>query len=84
MNKKLYRKRFTLNFKVVKQYVACDISITFSLYSMDEDAYDDENSQFLVDDIVDELKKRDIDWAKYDWNDDGYINQLLPLWHYLS
>ena len=36
---------------------------------MDEDAYDDENSQFLVDDIVDELKKRDIDWAKYDWND---------------
>ena len=47
-------------------------------------AYDDENSQFLVDDIVDELKKRDIDWAKYDWNDDGYINQLLPLWHYLS
>ena len=47
-------------------------------------AYDDENSQFLVDDIVDELKKRDIDWAKYDWNDDGYINQLLPLRHYLS
>ena len=32
---------------------------------MDEDAYDDENSQFLVDDIVDELKKRDIDWAKF-------------------
>ena len=51
---------------------------------MDEDAYDDENSQFFVDDIVDELKKRDIDWAKYDWNDDGDINQLLPLWHYLS
>ena len=51
---------------------------------MDEDAYDDENSQFLVDDIVDELKKRDIDWAKYDWNDNGYINQLLPLRHYLS
>ena len=47
---------------------------------MDEDAYDDENSQFLVDDIVDELKKRDIDWAKYDWNDDGYINQLLIIY----
>ena len=43
-------------------------------------AYDDENSQFLVDDIVDELKKRDIDWAKYDWNDDGYINQLLIIY----
>ena len=38
---------------------------------------DDENSQYLVEDIVDVLKTRDIDWDKYDWNGDGYINQLL-------
>lgn len=38
---------------------------------------DDENSQYLVEDIVDILKTRDIDWSKYDWNGDGEINQLL-------
>ena len=41
---------------------------------------DDENSQFLVDDIVDSLLKRDIDWSLYDWNGDGYINQLLIIY----
>ncbi len=39
--------------------------------------YDDENSQFLVQDIVDSLVSRDIDWSPYDWEGDGYINQLL-------
>jgi len=38
---------------------------------------DDENSQYLVNDIVDSLQKRDIDWSLYDWEGDGYINQLL-------
>lgn len=38
---------------------------------------DDENSQYLVEDIVDILKTLDIDWGKYDWNGDGYVNQLL-------
>lgn len=38
---------------------------------------DDENSQFLVIDIVDSLEKRDIDWSIYDWNGDGYVNQIL-------
>lgn len=38
---------------------------------------DDENSQFLVYDIIDELSVRDIDWGVYDWDDDGYIDQLL-------
>ena len=40
----------------------------------------DENSKFLVEDIVDILKARDIDWGKYDWNGDGYINQLLIIY----
>lgn len=39
--------------------------------------YDDENSQYLVYDIVDELSSRSIDWSPYDWDDDGYIDQLL-------
>ena len=38
---------------------------------------DDENSQYLVQDIVDRLKTLDIDWSKYDWNGDGKVNQLL-------
>ncbi len=38
---------------------------------------DDENSQFLVQDIVEELKNRNIEWSLYDWNNDGFINQLL-------
>ena len=41
---------------------------------------DDENSQFLVEDIVDSLLKRDIDWSLYDWNGDGYVNQLLIIY----
>ena len=40
-------------------------------------AADDENSQYLVDDVVDSLLKRDIDWSPYDWDDDGYIDQLI-------
>lgn len=38
---------------------------------------DDENSQYLISDVVDSLLKRDIDWSLYDWNGDGYINQVL-------
>ena len=38
---------------------------------------DDENSQYLVEDIMEVLKTRDIDWSLYDWNGDGYVNQLL-------
>ena len=38
---------------------------------------DDENSQYLVQDLVDSLLLRSIDWSLYDWNGDGYINQLL-------
>ena len=40
-------------------------------------ADDDENSQYLVDDIVDSLMNRGIDWSPYDWNGDGYVNQVL-------
>ena len=37
----------------------------------------DENSRFLVQDIMEVLKNRDIDWSLYDWNGDGFVNQLL-------
>lgn len=42
--------------------------------------YDDENSQYLVADIVEELLQRDIDWSLYDWNGDGFVNQLLIIY----
>lgn len=38
---------------------------------------DDENSQYLVSDVVDTLLTRDIRWSRYDWNADGFINQLM-------
>ena len=46
---------------------------------------DDENSQYLVQDIMEVLKNPDnninpnpdIDWSLYDWNGDGFVNQLL-------
>ena len=41
---------------------------------------DDENSQYLVYDIVDELSTRDIDWSAYDWDKDNYIDQLLIIY----
>ncbi len=40
-------------------------------------ASDDDNSQYLVNDIVDALLQRDINWSRYDWSGDGYVNQLL-------
>lgn len=41
---------------------------------------DDENSQYLVYDIVDVLRQRDINWSQYDWDGDGYVNQILILY----
>ena len=41
---------------------------------------DDENSQYLVQDIMEILKTRDIDWSLYDWNGDGFVNQLLIIY----
>ena len=37
----------------------------------------DENSQYMVDDIVDVLQTQDIDWSVYDWDGDNYVDQLL-------
>ena len=57
------------------QYVVVD-----SLKKYRSTVIDDENSQFLVEDIVDSLLKRDIEWGLYDWNGDGYVNQLLIIY----
>lgn len=38
---------------------------------------DDENSQYLISDVVDTLLTRDIDWSPYDWDGNGYVNQVL-------
>ena len=55
------------------QYVA----LSDNRYKYRSTAATDENSQYLVDDVMDALLKRDIDWSQYDWNGDGYVNQLL-------
>ena len=41
---------------------------------------DDENSQYMVDDIVDVLQTQDIDWSQYDWDGDAYVDQLLIIY----
>ena len=49
-----------------------------SKYHSNED--DDENSKYLVADVVDSLLKRHLDWSPYDWDGDGYVDQLLILY----
>ena len=66
--------QFDLKFDL--QYVA----LADSLKKYRSTDYDDENSQYLVDDVVDVLLTRQIDWSLYDWNGDGYINQLLIIY----
>lgn len=42
---------------------------------------DDENSQYLVYDIVDSLTNRgNIDWTPYDWDNDGNIDQIIIIY----
>lgn len=38
---------------------------------------DDENSKYLVQDIVEVLQNEVDDWAPYDWDGDGYVDQLI-------
>ena len=63
-----------------------DFDLTFDLHYVvvpgnakkyASDALTDENSQYLVQDIMEVLKTRDIDWSLYDWSGDGFVNQLL-------
>ena len=53
------------------------IQLNVSRYKYRSTATDDENSKYLVLDVVDTLEARGIDWSPYDWNGDGYVNQLL-------
>ncbi len=64
-----------LNLTFDLQYVTLNASYT----KYGSTASDDENSQFLVQDVMDSLMKRDIDWSLYDWSGDSYVNQLLIL-----
>ena len=41
---------------------------------------DDENSQYMVQDIVDVLQTQDIDWSLYDWDGDSFVDQLLIIY----
>ncbi len=66
--------KFNLTFDI--QYV--QLSDSCSKYASND--YDDENSQFLVQDVVGVLLKRNIDWSLYDWSGDGYVNQLLIIY----
>ena len=63
------------DFNVIFDLVYVQVSSDAKKYA--STAQDDENSQYLVQDIVDSLKTLDIDWGRYDWNGDGYVNQLL-------
>ena len=41
---------------------------------------DDENSQFMVQEIADSLQTQDIDWSLYDWDGDAFVDQLLIIY----
>jgi len=66
--------KFNLTFDI--QYVQLNDSC--SKYA--STSFDDENSQFLVQDVVDKLLGRSLNWSLYDWNVDGYVNQLLIIY----
>ena len=38
---------------------------------------DDENSKYLVQDVIDSIRSQVDDWSVYDWDGDGYVNQLM-------
>lgn len=62
--------------------------LTFDLFYMVVDNmikykstyYNDENTKYLVQDIMAVLKDRVDDWAPYDWDGDGYVDQLLIIY----
>ena len=65
------------------------LSLTFDLYHIAlpeastkyrSTATEDENSKYLVSDLIDVLQGMDIDWSQYDWNGDGFVNQLLIIY----
>ena len=56
------------------------VNLPDSLSKYRSTAEHDENSQYMVDDIVDTLQTLDIDWSLYDWNNNGYVNQLLIIY----
>ena len=63
------------NFNIIFDLQYVKVSGNAAKYASND--VDDENSQFLVADIMEELKTRNIDWSLYDWNGDGFVNQLL-------
>ena len=62
-------------FEIVSDIIYVQLDSLGSRY--ESTRLDDENSQFLVYDIMDKLKSQDIDWELYDWNGNGEMNQLL-------
>lgn len=62
--------------------LVCDFQLVYvdSCVRYQSTEADDENSQYLVQDIVAQLRNRDINWSLYDWNGDGYVNQLLIIY----
>lgn len=70
--------KFNLTFDLV--YVTVGNASKYRSWdkSYGDSGSDDENSQYLVQDIMELLKQNtSIDWSRYDWNGDGYVNQLL-------
>lgn len=62
--------------------------LTFDLYFARVDSMikyhstklDDENTQYLIQDLAPILKNVVEDWSPYDWNNDGYIDQLMVVY----
>lgn len=66
--------KFNLTFDLVCVNLPDSVKKYRSTYSHDE------YSQYMVDDIVDSLMTQSIDWSQYDWNGNGYVNQILILY----
>jgi len=57
-----------------------EITLPDSLNKYKSTSQDDENSKYMVNDIIDILVAKGIDWSPYDWDGDGTIEQLLIIY----
>jgi len=62
------------------------LNLTFDLYHVElnesmikyrSTATEDDNSKYLVADLVEALQKSGVDWSQYDWDGDDEVNQVL-------
>lgn len=56
------------------------VALTYNTSKYKSTQQDDENSRYLVEDVMEQIKEEVEDWSVYDWDNDGYVDQLLIIY----